>query len=116
MLQDAVPPELTGNDDYTVLVLGWGSTCNIIKEALLRIGREDLAFLHFTQVYPLHPDTVDYLNRADRVIMIEGNATAQFALLLKRELGFDVHDTILKYSGLQFSVEELVARISEKMG
>jgi len=116
MRQDAIPPVLTGDAAYTVLVLGWGSTCNVIKEALSRIGRDDLAFLHFVQVYPLHPDTIDYLARADKVIMIEGNATAQLAGMLKRELDFNVHETILKYSGLQFSVEELVERIMEKMG
>jgi 2-oxoglutarate ferredoxin oxidoreductase subunit alpha len=45
--------------------------------------------------------------------MIEGNATAQFSHLINRQTGFTIQDKILKYSGLQFSVEEIVEQLEQ---
>jgi 2-oxoglutarate ferredoxin oxidoreductase subunit alpha len=116
MKTDALPPELTGNEDYTTLIVGWGSTFHIINEALSRLKRKDLSFLHFRQVYPLHPETAEYLKRAERIVMVEGNANAQFASLVRLETGIEIKDTILKYDGNQFSVEELADRLEATLG
>ena len=116
MQNDAFPPELTGNDDYTTLIVGWGSTFHSINEALSRLKRRDVAFLHFKQVYPLHPETEDYLKRAERIVVVEGNVNAQFASLIRLETGCEIGDTILKYDGSQFSVEELEYRLEATLG
>ncbi|HEU20432.1 MAG TPA: 2-oxoacid:acceptor oxidoreductase subunit alpha [Deltaproteobacteria bacterium] len=113
MEKDALPPELIGKDDYSVLIVGWGSTYHVIKEALTMMNRDDVSFLHFKQVYPLHPLTADYLKKARSVVVIEGNATGQFANLIKLRTGYDVHHRILKYNGLQYTVEEVTDRLSE---
>jgi len=108
---EALPPTLVGREDYTTLVLGWGSTYHVIAEALSILGREDVSFLHFSQVYPLPAETKDYLKQAGRIIVVEGNATAQFARLLTLKACCPVPHNILKYNGMQFSVEELVERL-----
>jgi 2-oxoglutarate ferredoxin oxidoreductase subunit alpha len=108
---EARPPELVGASDYTALLVGWGSIYPMVVEAMANLGVKDLAFLHFSQVYPLHQKTVGYLKAARRLILIEGNATAQFGRVIKLETGMDFHDKILKYNGLPFSVEELVQHI-----
>lgn len=115
MENDAVPPELIGKDDYSMLVVGWGSTYQVIKEALNEMNRDDIAFLHYKQVYPLHPSTMEYLKRARYVVVIEGNATGQFANLIKLRTGYEVHHRILKYNGLQYTVEEVIDRLSKVM-
>ena len=109
--KEAFPPTLVGREDYTTLVLGWGSTYHVIAEALRILGREDVSFLHFSQVYPLPAETKDYLKRAGRVVVVEGNATAQFARVLTLEACCPIPHHILKYNGMQFSVEELVERL-----
>lgn len=114
--KDIVPPELFGSNDYKILVVGWGSTYGVIREALEKLGREDTAFLHFKQVYPLHEKTRDYLEKAERTIIIENNATSQFARLIKLYAGVDIEARILKYNGLAFSVEEVRARLEEIIG
>ena len=48
-------------------------------------------------------------------MVIEGNATGQFARLVKQETGVQADHLILKYNGLQFSVEEVRERIRELM-
>lgn len=111
--KDALPPELVGRGDYTTLIVGWGSTYHTIKEALGCLKRDDVSFLHFKQVFPLHRTTLSYLKKAKKVVAIEGNATAQFSHLINRQTGFNIQDKILKYSGLQFSVEEVVAQLEK---
>jgi 2-oxoglutarate ferredoxin oxidoreductase subunit alpha len=113
LLADARPPELVGPEDYDTLIASWGSTYHVVREALDRLGDPELAALHFTQVWPIHRDTARYLARSKRTIALEGNATAQFARLLKLEFGHEVTDRVLKYSGLNFSVEEVARRVRE---
>jgi 2-oxoglutarate ferredoxin oxidoreductase subunit alpha len=107
------PPELVGPRDYKNLVLAWGSTCNIAKEALSELARKDTALLHYSQLFPLHPKTSDYLKRADRLVIIEGNATGQFAKLIKLNTGIDIDRKLLKYNGLSFSVEEVAGGLNK---
>lgn len=111
MTQEAVPPELIGEEEYTILIICWGSTYGMVKEAVKRIGRNDISVLHFTQVYPLWEKTSSYIQKAQRIIIIEGNATSQFGKLLKLTFGIEAHDKILKYNGLPFSVEEIMERL-----
>ncbi len=112
----AIPPELWPNPNYADLVLCWGSTYWIVREALQRMSRPDMSLLHFSQVYPLHPDTGGYLRNAARIILVEGNATGQFGDLIKTQTGIEAHRRILKYDGLPFSVEEVVAKLREIVG
>lgn len=105
--KDVIPPELVGNENYKFLVIGWGSTYGAIKEALDVIERDDIAFLHFKQVYPLHDSTLNYLKKAEKTIIFENNATSQFKNLIKQDTGFEIHKEALKYNGMPFSVEEV---------
>lgn len=109
--KEIVPPRLIGSQKYKTLIVSWGSNLNIISEALARLGRKDLACLHFSQVYPLHPKTAAYLKKAKKLILIENNATGQFGQLIKLETGEEFDRRILKYDGLPFSVEELVGKL-----
>jgi 2-oxoglutarate ferredoxin oxidoreductase subunit alpha len=111
IMNDIVEPILTGNEHYNNLLIGWGSTFETIKEALEKIGRDDLAFLSFSQVYPLHPKTVDYIQKAEKTIIIENNATSQFGKLIRLYTGIEIKDKILKYNGLPFSVEEIIEKV-----
>jgi 2-oxoglutarate ferredoxin oxidoreductase subunit alpha len=105
------PPELIGNKNYKILVIGWGSTYYGIKETLEKLEDKRVAFLHYKQVYPLHPDTENYLKKADKTIVVENNATGQFAKLIKMETGIKIDNPILKYNGLPFGVEEIVKKL-----
>lgn len=114
--EESIPPELFGNNDYTILVIGWGSTYYGIKEALEEMKNNKVSFLHFKQIYPLHPYTKGYLEKAKQIIIIENNATGQFGKLIKLETGVDIENKILKYNGLPFSVEELVSKLKDLIG
>ncbi|MGC9211921.1 MAG: 2-oxoacid:acceptor oxidoreductase subunit alpha [Athalassotoga sp.] len=110
---EVIPPELIGPKNYETLVVGWGSTYPMIREAIENIGDKKMAFLHFKQVYPVHPDAKEYLQSAKKKIIVENNATSQFGQILKLETGMNFDVKILKYNGMPFSVEELVLRLKE---
>ena len=95
--------------------MGWGSTYNTIKEALEIIGNKQTAFLHFSQVYPLHPLAWDYIKQAQKLIAVENNQTGQFADFVKQKTGMSACRKILKYSGMPFSVEELVEKLKKEL-
>jgi len=113
LAQEAVLPVLSGKTSDTTMIVCWGSILTVADEAIRRIGRNDLSLLHFSQVYPLHPDTEKILRKAKRLVVVEGNATSQFARILKIYTGIDIETKINTYSGLPFSVEELEGRLRE---
>ena len=112
----ALPPELIGSADYSTLVVCWGSNRNVAVEALHKIGSDEIALLHLTQLYPLHPSVAEYLDRAARTCLVENNATGQCADLLRHETGRKIDEKILKYNGIPFSVEELQEKIEKIAG
>lgn len=105
--EDVLSPELFGPEDYKTLVIGWGSTYHAIKEATERLARDDVSFLHFKQVYPLHPNSANFLQRAKRRVIVENNATAQFGQLLRMQTGIKMDHQILQFNGLPFAVDDL---------
>ena len=116
LVSEALPPERIGPADATTCILCWGSTKYIVQEAVKRIGNPGVALVHFSQLYPLHPETAALVEKAGRLILIEGNATGQFEKLLRLALGIEVDELILKYSGLQYSVEEVEGLLAEVLG
>lgn len=109
---ETISPHLIGPQDCATLLLCWGSTNLIVKEALACLARNDVAALMLTQVYPLHDEVSRQLERAGQTIIIENNATSQMGKLILRETGHRVDQAILKYNGLPFTVEELIDEIS----
>lgn len=111
----AIPPELIGHPDYRVLIVGWGSTYEAIKEALTILDNTEIAFLHLKQVYPLAPGIGNYLTKANQIIIVEQNATGQLGKLIQLTTGIAMEKPILKYNGMPFSVEELADRIQARL-
>ncbi len=110
-------PEFIGNEKtFEYLIVSWGSNYHLIKEALEKINRNDIGFLHFNQVYPIHPCVHDYLSKARVRIGIEQNPTGQFSNLIENETHIKMDHKVLKYSGYTFSVEELTSKINFCIG
>lgn len=113
LTREAVQPKLIGDQGYETLLIGWGSTLGAVSEAMRGLGDESISFLHFGQVYPLPEEARSFIGNAERTIVIENNATGQFAKLLRLESGLEVDERINKYNGLPFSTEELTERLEE---
>ncbi len=63
---EIIPPRFEGPAKYKTLIVGWGSNYGVIKEALANLKSKDTAFLHYSQVHPLHPLAKEYLSKQKR--------------------------------------------------
>ena len=112
---EVIPPVFFGDKDFKTLILGWGSTLPTIREALEEIGTEGIGYLHFSQVFPLWPELIQYLDRAERTVAVENNATGQFAKLVAMTTGRQIDGQVLKYNGLPFSREEMIDALKREV-
>ncbi len=111
---EVLPPGYDGEGSVDLLLVCWGSTLGPVKEAVavLRQQGRNSACLHFEQVWPLIPaQFLDFLASAKKVVCVEGNATAQFAGLIRRETGFAVSAHVLRYDGLPFTARYILDRL-----
>lgn len=107
-----MPEKIEDVNGAKTLVITWGSNRGVLEEALGKIKDPSLAGLHFSQVYPLNPKVKKLLAKK-KIVVMENNATGQFAELLERDLDIEVSERILKYDGSPYSVEEVVAKFKE---
>jgi 2-oxoglutarate/2-oxoacid ferredoxin oxidoreductase subunit alpha len=107
----AIEPVFIGNNSYSTLVICWGSTFHIVNDAVRSLDNDEIGVLHYSWIYPLSKNTSAYLEKASKVIIVENNATSQFAQLIQRETGYAIKNKILKYNGLPFTIEEVALKI-----
>ncbi len=111
LAKEALLPTRSGarGADAKIAFVVWGSNKAVAQEALALSGCKDITVLHFAQVYPLNPRVAISLKKFEKVVVLENNATGQFADLLTAETGITVVQRILKYNGAPFTVEEVTA-------
>jgi len=119
--QEIEPPLLYGKGSPDIVIVGWGSTYGVIKEAVDALSKDNnIAMLHFSEINPFpSTDKFDYwkvLKNAKRIICIENNATGQFARLMRTETGFEFKTKINKYDGRPFMLENLIGEINDYIG
>jgi 2-oxoglutarate ferredoxin oxidoreductase subunit alpha len=115
ILENFIEPNFVGLEDYNNLIVCWGSTFLIIKEAVQNMNQKDTSILHFKQVYPLSDSVKKYFDKANKTIVVENNSTGQFKRLLKAELNINCDESILKYDGRSFSVENLTKKLQKRI-
>ncbi|MFB6195062.1 MAG: 2-oxoacid:acceptor oxidoreductase subunit alpha [Haloplanus sp.] len=110
--REAFEPREFGDADADTLVLSWGSNEGALTEAVRFLDDEgiDVRFLSVPYLFP-RPDLTAAVEAAEEVIVVECNATGQFADLIE-------HDTLTrvtrlnKYDGVRFKADELAERIA----
>lgn len=112
---EMAPPAYFGPPAPGTVLISWGSTYGIVREAAEELAANRVGMLHFSEIYPLPGnDAFDYaglLNGAARTICIENNATSQFARLLEAETGHRVTDRVTRYDGRPWVLEELLEEL-----
>ncbi|MDO9591668.1 MAG: 2-oxoacid:acceptor oxidoreductase subunit alpha, partial [Erysipelotrichaceae bacterium] len=111
LLEDYIEPEFLGNKESKNLLVGWGSTYGVLKE-LVESTDLDVSFMYVKQPFPLPLSLKEHFE-GKNVIVIENNATGQFANILRLELDVKIDHRILKYNGEPFHIEEVEAKVKE---
>ncbi|MHB1125685.1 MAG: 2-oxoacid:acceptor oxidoreductase subunit alpha [Bacillota bacterium] len=108
-----------GGDDPYCLLVGFGSTQSILDETVellaangINAGRLQVKILW---PFPVH-EFAPYLDRAQRVFVVENNATGQLAeLICAKTQRKDRLNSVLKFNGYPFTPGELYRRIKEEV-
>ncbi len=84
----------TGPEDAPFLLVGWGSTCGVLSSVTRSLNQSGIpvAHVHLRALNPLPPGFSELIQRAQQVIVVEGN-TGQLAGWL-RMLRLPVHHEI----------------------
>jgi 2-oxoglutarate ferredoxin oxidoreductase subunit alpha len=118
MSQEMGPPELYPSEASDIVLLGWGSTYGVIKEAVDLMNGEGLRtrMLHFSEVHPFPlKDLSNKMMDNAKVFAVENNYTGQFADIFSQETGLSISHRILKYDGRPFSPLDIVTHVKERM-
>ncbi len=110
---DSIPtPEVHGADSGDLLVLGWGSTVGILRQAVenARANGQSVSRIHLTHVWPLPHGLDEIFSRFKSVLVPEMNV-AQMTYLLRGELPDHEYIPFNKVTGQPFLVTEVEAEI-----
>lgn len=103
---DRIPaPEVEGDADAEVTLVGWGSTWGVIGEAAeqLRSGGLRVNRIAVKWLLPFHGEAMARaLSGAKRVLIVENNHSGQFHRFLRGETGISADGHIRKYDGEPF--------------
>ena len=114
--REDLSPRTFGDPDSDNLVVSWGSNEGAMREAIdfLEADGVDVRFLSVPYLFP-RPDLTEEFESADTVVVVECNATGQFADVLE-------HDTLQrverlnKYNGVRFKADELARDLKQALG
>jgi 2-oxoglutarate ferredoxin oxidoreductase subunit alpha len=104
-------PELFGQADADITLVGWGSTEGVIREAIGQLATQGIIAnnLQIKWLVPLHAEAIiEQLSRSRRVIIVENNYSGQFARYLRSETSFVPDGHIRKYDGEPFMPHHIV--------
>jgi 2-oxoglutarate ferredoxin oxidoreductase subunit alpha len=115
---DIDAPEINRVRGAEALLIGWGSTRGAIEEAaeIVKGSGNPVNTMYFNEIWPFPVEAVSAeLKKSIKTVVIEGNATAQLAALIRRETGYKVDHTVLKFDGRPFSPEEIIRRLQKEV-
>ena len=100
-----------GDPDADTLILSWGSNEGAMREGLELLDEEgyDVRFISVPYIFP-RPDLTDEVQAAEEVIVVECNATGQFADIIEHDV-LERVERINKYNGVRFKADELAAEV-----
>ncbi len=111
-------PEWYGPKNAAITLMGWGATRYAIREAvdLLNAAGVKANALHFIDIYPLDEKRLEKeLAKAQYLIDVEGNYTAQLAQVVRTYTGRAVDNKILKYDGRPFTGAEIADAVKNQL-
>jgi 2-oxoglutarate ferredoxin oxidoreductase subunit alpha len=111
-------PDCRPADGAKTVVLCFGSTYGVAREAIDNLNRRgaSISLMHLNEIMPFPRETVlARLAKTPRIVTVEGNATAQLARLVTTETRLKVADSILKYDGRAFSLEEVERELEKQL-
>jgi 2-oxoglutarate ferredoxin oxidoreductase subunit alpha len=115
-------PEIYGDQEGDVLLIGWGSTYGPIREsaARLRLEGHKAGAMHMRHLHPLPAGLAAAFKKFKHVICIEMNdyglyGFGQLATLLRASLADPRIQSVCKTDGLAFRIREIITGVEKIM-
>ena len=110
------PVRVYGPEEAEVTLVGWGSTKGAALEAIKTLEGDGLK-ARFVQVVYIEPFPVEAIKAAlgngGRLLLIEGNKTAQLGQIIELNTGVAFENVLLKYDGRPFTPGDIAAKVRE---
>lgn len=106
-------PVTYGSPDPEYILIGFGSTKGVVREAIDRLtakGHPALA-VHLPQVYPLPQKLREIWQLPGKKLVVENNYTGQLQKLIGMEFALAPDGSVRKYDGRPFFPEEIVEQV-----
>lgn len=108
------PVRAEGVEEAEIILIGFGSTFGVMKEACERLKKRKVGFIHLPQVWPFPSEQlIKLLKGAKKTLTVENNAAGQLARLIRRETGIKIDDSILKFDGRPFDLDILLEHLDK---
>jgi 2-oxoglutarate ferredoxin oxidoreductase subunit alpha len=101
-----------GDPDADTLVISWGSNEGAMREGLSMLAEDghEVRFISVPYIFP-RPDLTEEIEAAEQTIVVECNATGQFADVIEHDV-LERVDRVNKYDGVRFKADELANEIA----
>ncbi len=116
-------PEIHGDQEGDILLVGWGSTYGPLREAVIRARKEGqrVGHIHLRHLNPLPPELERIFSRFRQIFVVEMNdqglyGYGQLATLLRARYANPAIRSITKTDGLAFKVREILSGMAELAG
>jgi len=120
LAEEVEVPEVYGDQEGDVLLVGWGSTYGPIHEAVTqaRAHGEKIGAIHFRHLHPLPNGLENIWPKFKRIVVVEMNdlgvyGYGQFATVLRARYCEPKIESVTKTDGLTFRVREILDGVFE---
>ena len=111
LLKELPAPAIDGPADTDLTLVGWGSTYQVMLEAMEGLKQEGLKVnvLCLRYLWPFQTEQVSRLLKSCKMTMsVEANYTGQLVRLIRMETGISVQHHLRKYDGEPFEPKQVV--------
>lgn len=112
--EEVVEPVTYNLEEAENIFICFGSVYGPLFESLQVVGDKKNGLIHLPQVWPINAKMIEKLvKKRKKIFTVENNAEGQLAKLLQRETELKIKDSILKYNGRPFTLDELENQINK---
>ncbi|MBI3022015.1 MAG: 2-oxoacid:acceptor oxidoreductase subunit alpha [Candidatus Omnitrophica bacterium] len=111
LLKDLSPPQIDGPKDADLTLVGWGSTYQVMLEAMEVLNEEGFTVNVFCLrvIWPFQVEPVRrILERCKMTMSVENNYSGHIVKLIRMETGISIHHHLRKFDGEPFEPRQVV--------
>ena len=116
LIQELEKPKLEGPENAEITIVSWGSTINIVREAVLHLEEKGITanHLHLKYLNPFHEEVVTkILQEAKTTLCVEQNYTGQLRDYIRMKTGVCIEHKLLRWDGEPIVTSQIVAKVKE---